>query len=263
MNKLGSAAMFFLGSLAAGGAQAAGATCQAHSGPQAGALLELYTSEGCSSCPPADRWLANLAASADPTRLSLLGFHVDYWDEIGWRDRFASHAYTQRQSARVRTGGSTTIYTPQVMLGARLDQRWYKPDDVAAAIRSEQSRPSRVGLALSVSRQSPAILADLKAMPLGPVPESAQLYLAIYQNQLSSSVKAGENAGVTLRHEHVVRGFWGPWPITQTGAAQTLRITPPKGAELAQLGLTAFVQDARTGETLQALSLPLTGCAVP
>jgi hypothetical protein len=100
-------------------------------------------------------------------------------------------------------------------------------------------------------------------MPLTTVSASAQLYLALYQNQLTSAVKAGENDGVTLHHDHVVRGLWGPWPVSPAGAARSLRITPPKSAKLGQLGLTAFVQDSRTGETLQALSLPLTGCAAP
>jgi hypothetical protein len=263
MGKIGSSALFFLCSLVTGSAQAGSAACQAQSGPQTGALLELYTSEGCSSCPPADRWLGNLALSADPKRLSLLGFHVDYWDDIGWPDRFASHAYTQRQTARVHTGGSTTIYTPQVMLGSRLDQRWYKPDDVVAAIRSEQSRPSAVSLSISASPQAADVLATIKAAPLVSVANSAQLYLAIYQDKLSSSVKAGENNGVTLHHDRVVRGLWGPWALAKDGATRSLRITPPKGAALAQLGLTAFVQDTHTGETLQALTLPLTACAAP
>ena len=262
MSKIGLSTLFFLGSLASASAQAA-ETCHAQSGPQTGALLELYTSEGCSSCPPADKWLTNVATNADPTRLSLLAFHVDYWDDIGWKDRFASHDYTRRQSARVRVGGSTTIYTPQVMLGSRLDQRWYRPDDVAAAIRDQQARPSPVSLSMSAVPQSQDVVADLKAMPLTAVSASAQLYLAIYQNQLVSPVKAGENEGVTLHHNHVVRGLWGPWPVSSQGAARRLRITPPKSATLAQLGLTAFVQDSRTGETLQALSLPLTACAAP
>jgi len=256
------AVLMFLASLVTASAQATG-TCHAQSGPQTGALLELYTSEGCSSCPPADKWLAGMAATADPARLSLLGFHVDYWDDIGWKDRFASHDYTVRQGARVRVGGSTTVYTPQVMLGSRLDQRWYRPNDVAAAIHDQQARPSSVSLGISVATQSKDVVADLKAMPLTKVSATAQLYLAIYQNQLTSSVQAGENDGVTLHHDRVVRGLWGPWPLAQGGASKSLRITPPKSATLGQLGLTAFVQDARTGETLQALSLPLTACASP
>lgn len=267
MSRVGSTTLFFLCSLVAGNAQAGGASCQVHSGAQTGALLELYTSEGCSSCPPADRWLAGMSGKADPARLSLLAFHVDYWDDIGWPDRFASHAYTQRQSERVRTGGSTPIYTPQVMLGSRLDQRWYKPDDVAAAISDAQSHPSAVALALSAradtQRDPQTLIADIKATPAATLPDSAQLYLAIYQNGLSTAVKAGENNGATLHHEHVVRGLWGPWPLPQNGAIRSLRITPPKAAALDRLGLTAFVQDSRTGATLQAVSLPLTGCAAP
>jgi len=262
MSRSGTRALFLLCSLVAGGVQASG-TCQAQSGPQVGALLELYTSEGCSSCPPADQWLSNVADGADPARLSLLGFHVDYWDSSRWQDRFASQANTERQNARVHTGNSTAVYTPQVILGSRLDQRWNKPDDVAAAIRNEQSRPATVGLAISASRQSAIVVADLKATPLGPIAKSAQLYLALYQNQLSSVVKGGENKGVTLHHDRVVRRLWGPWPVAQGGATRSLSITPPQGAELAQLGLTAFMQDSRTGETLQALTLPLTGCAAP
>ena len=263
MSKIGASAAILLCNLMSAGVQAAPGACAVRSGAGTGALVELYTSEGCSSCPPADKWLAGLAASADPARLSLLGFHVDYWDDIGWKDRFASHDYTLRQSARVRVGGSTTIYTPQVMLGSRLDQRWYRPDDVSAAIHQQQALSSRVSLSLAAAAQSQAVIADLKAVPVSTVSGTAKLYLAIYQNQLVSPVKAGENTGVTLRHEHVVRGLWGPWPVSTTGVAKRLRITPPKGATLAQLGLTAFVQDPGTGETLQAVSLPLTGCAAP
>jgi len=235
-------------------------TCAARSGAVTVPLVELYTSEGCSSCPPADRWFSGLAASSDPKRLSLLGFHVDYWDDIGWPDRFASHAYTQRQDARVRAGGSATVYTPQIMFGARLDQRWYHPQEVAAAIRTEQERPSRVGLSLSAHRQANLVLVEVRAMPLMPLPASAQLFLAMYENGLTSVVGAGENRGVTLHHDRVVRGLWGPWPLT--GVGRDLRITPPGKATTTTLGLTAFVQDAR-GETWQALSLPLTDCAAP
>jgi hypothetical protein len=84
------------------------------------------------------------------------------------------------------------------------------------------------------------------------------MYLALYENGLSSNVKAGENRGATLHHERVVRGLWGPWPVSaKDGADAPLQVTPPPTAKAGKLGLTAFVQDPRTGETLQALSLPL------
>ena len=263
MSKAASAALFFLCSLATASVQADAGSYRAQSGPHKGALLELYTSEGCSSCPPADQWMAGLAATAEPSQLSLLGFHVDYWDDSKWQDRFANQAYTERQNERAHARGSSNVYTPQVMLGSRLDQRWNQPDDVAATIRAEQLLPSKVALTVVATREAPKLRVDLKATPAGAIPTSAKLYLAMYQNGLSSTVRGGENKGATLHHEHVVRGLWGPWPVAADGATRSLSITPPQGADLAQLGVTAFVQDAATGEILQALSLPLTACAVP
>jgi hypothetical protein len=80
-------------------------------------LLELYTSEGCSSCPPADRWLMDLVNGGRPIAAVPLAFHVGYWDYIGWKDRFAVPAHEARQRARVAAAGERVVYTPQVMLG--------------------------------------------------------------------------------------------------------------------------------------------------
>ncbi len=234
-------------------------TCQVTSGPQRAPLLALYTSEGCSSCPPADRWLAGLTAKTNPQAVNLLSFHVDYWDGIGWPDRFANAQYTSRQRDRVASGGSTTIYTPQVMLGSRLDLRWYKPELVAKALRSVQEQRSPVDLQVQARRRGRVVTVDVSALP-SSAGSGGDLYLALYENGLSSAVKAGENTGTLLRHERVVRGLWGPWPLAATGVKQSLDITPPAAANEAQLGLTAFVQARGSGETLQSLSLPLAGC---
>ena len=238
--------------------------CSANSGPNTAALVELYTSEGCSSCPPADRWFTTLAASADPRQLNLLAFHVDYWDEIGWRDRFSQHAFTLRQSQRVRAGGSSTIYTPQVMLSSQLGLRWNQPASIAQAIAGVQRQPARVSLQLRARPDASRWVVDVDASRLAGAASGGQMYLALYENSLTSTVAAGENRGVILHHERVVRGLWGPWPVSATaGAAQHLRISPPPSARTGKLGLTAFVHDPRTGETLQALSLPLETCASP
>lgn len=240
----------------------AGATtvCRAQTGAQTGVLVELYTSEGCSSCPPADRWFSQLAANSDPGQTSLLAFHVDYWDSLGWPDRFARHAYTQRQSRRVHAAGSTTIYTPQVMLSSGLGQHWYQPEAVKATLLQAQRQPSKVRIELVAHPEDSRWRVKVKATAVAPVSASAELYLALYENGLVSQVKAGENGGATLHHDRVVRGFWGPWPLPATGAAQDLWITLPDGAQVARSGLTAFVQDSKSGETLQALSLPLEDC---
>jgi hypothetical protein len=229
--------------------------CEARSGAGSGALLELYTSEGCSSCPPADRWFSALAAKADPRRLSLLAFHVDYWDELGWRDRYAQRAFTQRQSRRVGAVGSRTVYTPQVMLSDELNLRWNQDGAITQAIQSAQQAPARADLHLRAQRGPKGWRVDLDALAR-PGARDSRLYLALYEDGLSSQVRAGENAGALLRHDRVVRGLWGPW----LPGARHLDVQAPLGARPAGLGLTAFLQD-ESGRTLQALSLPLAGCA--
>jgi len=232
----------------------AAASCEVRSGPQAGALLELYTSEGCSSCPPADRWFSGLAAGADPVQLSLLAFHVDYWDGLGWRDRFAQHAFTLRQGNRVEAGGSTSVYTPQLMLSQQLHLNWSQAASVLDAVHAAQLRPSLVDLHLRANAQAQGWRVDLESLA-HPDARGALMYLALYEDGLTSSVRAGENSGVTLHHDRVVRGLWGPWPV----GARHLDVQPPAHARAKFLGLTAFVQD-EGGRTLQALSLPLAAC---
>ena len=100
--------------------------------PQVLQLVELYTSEGCDSCPPADRWLTKqFPAAATDARAVALAFHVDYWDRLGWADRFASPAYTERQYASMRANAATFVYTPQVLLQGHDLRGW-----ADAALRS-------------------------------------------------------------------------------------------------------------------------------
>ena len=237
----------------------AGRVCHAMTGAQRGALVELYTSEGCSSCPPADRWFASVAASADPQKLSLLAFHVDYWDSIGWPDRFGSGAFSERQHARVASAGSKSVYTPQVMFGRRVGFPWGTPAALAA-VREVNAQSSTLALDMTADPVPGGFNVDLKAMPAaGPLPNAA-LYLVLYENGLSTQVKAGENEGVLLHHERVVRQLLGPFPLSGTRWSRNLHVAEPPDAHSDRTGLTAFVQ-APSGETFQALSLPLAACA--
>jgi hypothetical protein len=229
--------------------------CEARSGPGSGVLIELYTSEGCSSCPPADRWFSRLAARADPRQLSQLAFHVDYWDALGWRDPYAQHAFSLRQSRRVGASGRRTVYTPQLMLSDQVQLRWNQESAVEQAIRAAQEKPARADLHLRARGGAQGWRVDLDALAQ-PGAGAAALYLALYEDGLSSQVRAGENAGSLLRHDRVVRGLWGPWPL----GARQLDVRPPTGARPGALGFTAFVQD-EAGRTLQALSLPLSVCS--
>ena len=235
-------------------------TCHATTGAQRGALVELYTSEGCSSCPPADHWFAQLAANADPTRLSLLAFHVDYWDSIGWPDRFGSGAFSDRQRDRVANAGGRSVYTPQVMLGQRVGFPWGTPSSLAA-LHAVNAQASPLGLDLAAVKTGNGLDVSIKALPVpgGALP-GGDLFLALYENGLSTQVKAGENSGVLLRHERVVRQLLGPYPLSGTQWSRVVHVAPPREAHAERLGLTAFVQ-SRAGDNLQVLSLPLTTCA--
>jgi hypothetical protein len=228
------------------------AACTAHSGPRVVPLVELYTSEGCSSCPPADRWFSQRLAQGDANALA---FHVDYWDELGWPDRFADRAYTRRQRDRVAVAGDTTVYTPQVMVGSEVRAPWR--DALAfPALLAKQRGPARAGLALRLEPGGTRWRAVLAATPVAGAAPQARVWLARYVDARTTQVQAGENDGATLRHDRVVQGLWGPWPLAAPATVRTVEIEaaePP-------WGLVAFVQDARGG-TLQSLALPATACA--
>ncbi|MBL8352657.1 MAG: DUF1223 domain-containing protein [Burkholderiaceae bacterium] len=218
-------------------------TCQASSPEQRVMLVELYTSEGCNSCPPADRWLSTLK---DRPRVMAAAFHVDYWDRLGWADRFASPRHTERQAAQQRSAGAGFSYTPQVLVNGRDWRGWPTlPKDDTAAV---------VGIALQ--RQSgPRVAVELTA--LRGAPPRLALWWALLEDGHVSQVSAGENVGVTLRHDHVVRQY-GQAPAwdAATGARQALALSAPRlGEGGRKLRLLVVVTDALTGAPLQAAQL--------
>ena len=125
--------------------------CSASSAPQRVPLVELYTSEGCSSCPPADRWLRSLMHDAKAGRLLPLAFHVDYWDYIGWKDPFARREFNERQSQLARTNKNRTVYTPGVFVQGRETPRWSDARSFDAAVKSLNATPARAQIELAIS----------------------------------------------------------------------------------------------------------------
>lgn len=224
--------------------------CSATSGSIVKPLVELYTSEGCSSCPPADRWFSSQTGRDD---INLLAFHVDYWDAIGWPDRFASPAYSQRQRMRVRNAGSSSVYTPQVMVGANVTTIWRTRASFNAAVDVSKNVPAP-SLSLSLERGADGPHARLSVSRNGPPDSSTKVWLAQYSDNQTSVVRAGENRGATLHHDRVVQKLWGPWPLG-TADVHLESITIPSG----KWGLVAFAQDAE-GSTLQSLGLPSSHC---
>lgn len=185
--------------------------CSAESAPSSPPLVELYTSEGCSSCPPADRWLSTRVA-ADPG-FAALAFHVDYWDRLGWPDRFARPEFTQRQYARVRAAGGRVSYTPQVMLPGRVQVDWRRGD----ADRVEWL-PSPASLNLSVHREDEGHRVEVTGAWLGvDAHSSVVLRLAAFADTQTTEVNRGENAGRTLRHDRVAVHLSTPLSLPKRG----------------------------------------------
>ncbi len=241
-----------VGLLAAPVAATAADECTAHSGPVRARLVELYTSEGCSSCPPADRWLRTLRPSAE---LAVLAFHVDYWDYIGWKDRFADPRYARRQREMSARGGSRTVYTPEVALDGRELRRWTHGLPAATGAAAELALALRVDIA-GVAPGT-ALHLSLAADPGATAPPATwRAFFALTESGLASDVRAGENRGERLLHDHVVRAFAGPFALD--AAATTLEIPADLRSEHARA--IAFVQDRESGALVQAVQQPLSGC---
>jgi hypothetical protein len=227
--------------------------CSVRSGVHVVPLVELYTSEGCSSCPPADRWLSQ-RIRGDAANANWLAFHVDYWDELGWPDRFASPTYSERQRRRVGATGGATVYTPQVMIGGDVRVDWRDATDFSRTLQTVRI-PAKVGLALAFRRDATGGELRLGAARQPGQSADAWVWLAQSVDGQQTQVRAGENDGVALRHDRVVRKLWGPWRLGDRPLAQRLRIP----AEASGADFTAFVQDA-TGATWQSLRLPADRC---
>ena len=164
-------------------------------------LVELFTSEGCSSCPPADRLLTTLDAEQpiDGVEVITLGFHVDYWDDGGWRDRFSSFDYTRRQQVYARHFGLNASYTPQAVVDGSVEAVGSNRSKVRDAIASRLTEPKA---AISADIVGDKIRIDLSGIPSQ---RGSTVYIAAAESGLVSDVKRGENAGSQLAHVSVVR----------------------------------------------------------
>jgi hypothetical protein len=231
-----------LAAAASAAAQTSAMACNAESGQRRTPVIELYTSEGCSSCPPADRWLSSLKGAAASGQAVVQAFHVGYWDYIGWVDRFAAPAHTQRQRQVAAHNGLRNIYTPQVVRNGRDWRDWSR------ALGSEEPAAARIAI-----RQAAQ---DAFEATIEPVPGAGawSAYWSVTEHGHSSKVKAGENAGELLHHDFVVRQYV---PLGTYQGAQQLRLrpVPAQAGHPRQVNLVVF--DPRDGRTLQALGV---GC---
>ncbi|MBI3401544.1 MAG: DUF1223 domain-containing protein [Acidobacteria bacterium] len=229
--------------------------------PMLPVLVELFTSEGCEDCPPADKVLEQLIA-APPAGVEVIGLgeHVDYWDQLGWKDRFSSHALTARQGLYAARFANDSIYTPQMVVDGRSE---FVGSDAAAARRAigkamaqshgaikidigaELARPLRITLTIT----------DLPKVTRG---DRADIIVAITEDGLRTDVKRGENKGRVLTHAAVARYMATIGEATAAGpASANADITIAPGWQRDRLKIVAFVQERKSRQVLASASAAL------
>ncbi|MFM0430122.1 DUF1223 domain-containing protein [Paraburkholderia aspalathi] len=241
---------------ASGLASAAGAVCASHSPSHRVALVELYSSEGCNSCPPADNWLSQWKNSGASQSIVPLALHVDYWNSLGWTDRFSQHRFTERQQTLTDLAGGHTIYTPEIFVSGRELRSWSQRDSFQSRIGQVVAEPAQANVALELKPQTKGAFNVDAQFTSKSTDTTAPLnaYVAVYQNALNSQVRAGENSGATLHHERVVRQWIGPVPLVAGNAQirRDIRIDDADAnAPADHFGVVAFVENAATGDVLQ------------
>ena len=174
----------------------AAAETRFESGPTRTSLVELYTSEGCSSCPPAEEWLSRLKSEPGLWKQFVpLAFHVDYWDRLGWRDRFSSKQWTERQSRYAALWGNQSVYTPAVVVNAREQRGW-------SAVSFSQPNDKNAGTLRVTTTNGRTFAIDFR--PGEQSTGDYDAHAALLACNISTAVRAGENSGRNLAHDFVV-----------------------------------------------------------
>ena len=228
------------------------AACDVKSGPNTTALVELYTSEGCSSCPPADKRLSQFPSDTYGIRQVVpISLHVDYWDDLGWKEPFAQPRFSDRQRWLVRANGHKTVFTPHFLVSGTEVRDWRGDlDDKLKKVIAQSARGS-IRLRTESGNSEAFSVAASAAVPATSDPLA--LFVAVTEDRLTSKISAGENRGVTLSHDHVVRQWIGPIALNAGHAEVKQAVTAQPNWNPANLGIVGFVQDMKTGHVLQAV----------
>jgi hypothetical protein len=215
-------------------------------------LIELFTSQGCSSCPPADHVLARLEAEQPVAgaEIIVLSEHVDYWNRLGWTDPFSSPLFTERQR-RYTLQLRSDAYTPQMIVNGRTV--FVGSDERRARREVEKAAPATVFPELRVDKQE-AGLVKVQVSATG-IPKQAGLWLAVTESGLARDVRSGENGGRRLTHTGVVRSLQGV--KVEASQTATLAVSLKSDWKIENLRLVAFVQDRDSLAILGATSVPL------
>ena len=224
-------------------------------------LIELFTSEGCSSCPPADALLEKLDRSqpVNGAELIVLSEHVDYWNDIGWKDPYSSHEYSERQSAYAAHFGRSSIYTPQMVVDGHAE---LVGSDELGAIEAVENETRFVKVPLSLSgvhfENNNKVSMHVEAGPLEAIgARSANLYLAIADESDVSQVSRGENAGRTLKHVAVLRSLVPVGTANKADKVSKDITVNVSNESRGHLRIVGIIQDPSAGRVLGVASARL------
>jgi hypothetical protein len=220
--------------------------------PTGPVLVELFTSQGCSSCPPADRLLGQLPSAVDGVEVLPLAFHVDYWDDLGWRDPFSSAEWTARQRRYSGEVAGGRVYTPQLVVQGAADVLGSDRDDAVEAIRAA-ARSARGGRIEARASGSDRLTVAVEAQLDGAA--RADALVALVENGLSTKVARGENSGRALANQFVVRRLVKAFALEGAGVRRGevhLDVDPAWRRD--RLAVTVFLQDTSTMRVLAAAS---------
>jgi hypothetical protein len=236
------------------------ATHPAKDGKPHTVVMELFTSQGCSSCPPADELLSRLGKQPiGATRIIPLAFHVDYWNSLGWQDPFSSALWSDRQHQYARAFHSDQVYTPQLVLNG--SEQMVGSDERRVRQQIDLSHGDQGSVTFDrVTSDGAAIRAYLH----GRVERSlggrrTNMIVALYENNTATAVARGENSGRRLANDYIVRSLVSAFPLTTTDADISGSVTIPLRAEWkrSNLGVAAFIQDSQSLAIYAAAAQPL------
>ncbi len=226
--------------------------------PDGVVVVELFTSQGCSSCPPADRLLRELGERG-AGKLVPLAYHVDFWNHVGWTDPFSSADWTKRQEAYARRLHLGSVYTPQAVVDGAAEFVGSDASALQAAIAAAAAKPA-ASIALRLEPRDAKVLVEAAV----ELPETLRdrkwdLMVALYETGLSTAVGRGENGGRTLRNDYVVRSLQRAGRVKDSSKEEAT-VKLEAGWNRANLGVAAFLQDPGTleirGASARALPAP-------
>jgi hypothetical protein len=214
--------------------------------PQGFTVLELFTSQGCSSCPPADELLGKYA-SQDNDKIIPLAFHVDYWDRLGWKDSFSTSSYTQRQKEYAQMFSNSSVYTPQVVINGGTEMIGSDKSKIDVAISKALAETPAAIIAIG-SNEITGNKISIQYNVTGDIAK-ANIFALLIQDKAVTKIKAGENDGATLTSYNVVRDI----VFTEAKKSGSFALQIPLNVDTKNLGIVLLIQNKVTLKIIGAV----------